>query len=112
MKRAGSLLSGGFSVLFLPQLHKGLYHNGVSDTTAADMDDFKTPPASKLVGRDRDMGDNWIQGATAKMKKKGTLGSFGKATPSKIKAAKAKGGKMEKKAVFAESMKKIAQKRG
>jgi len=53
----------------------------------------------------------WIQKATARMKAKGTLGSFGKATPSKIAAAKKKGGKMAKKAVFAENMKKIARRR-
>lgn len=53
----------------------------------------------------------WIQKATAKMKKKGTLGSFGKATPKKIAAAKKKGGKAEKKAIFAQNMKKIAAKR-
>ena len=44
------------------------------------------------------------------MKEKGTLGSFGKATPKKIAAAKKNGGKAEKKAVFAQNMKKIAQK--
>ena len=54
----------------------------------------------------------WIQAATAKMKAKGTLGSFGKATPSKIAHAKKEGGLMEKKAVFAENMKKIAGHRG
>jgi len=54
---------------------------------------------------------HFIQKATARMKKKGTLGSFGRATPKKIAAAKRKGGKMEKKAVFAENMKKIAAKR-
>lgn len=53
----------------------------------------------------------WIQKATAKMKKKGTLGSFGKATPKKIAAAKKKGGKAEKKAIFAQNMKKIAMRR-
>ena len=52
----------------------------------------------------------WIQAATAKMKSKGTLGSFGKATPSKIAHAKKEGGLMEKKAVFASNMKKIASK--
>ena len=51
----------------------------------------------------------WIQKATAKMKAKGTLGSFGKATPSKIAAGKRAGGKMEKKAVFAENMSKISK---
>ncbi|MDE2104260.1 MAG: hypothetical protein KGL39_43890 [Patescibacteria group bacterium] len=53
----------------------------------------------------------WIQKATAKMKKKGTLGKFGKATPGKIAAAKKKGGKAKKEAIFAENMKKIARKR-
>ncbi len=53
----------------------------------------------------------FIQKAVAKMKKKGTLGSFGKATAKKIAAAKKKGGKIAKKAVFAANMKKIAAKR-
>ena len=51
----------------------------------------------------------WIQKAVAKMKKKGTLGSFGKATAKKIKVAKKKGGKMAKKAIFAQNMKKISK---
>ena len=50
----------------------------------------------------------WIQKATAKMKKKGTLGSFGKATSKKIASAKKKGGLAKKKAIFAQNMKKIA----
>ena len=54
-------------------------------------------------------GGKWIQKATAKMTKKGTLGSFGQATPKKIAAAKKKGGKAEKKAVFAQNMKKAAE---
>ena len=53
----------------------------------------------------------WIQKARKKMEKKGTVGSFGKATPKKIAAAKKKGGKAAKKAQFAENMKKIAAKR-
>jgi hypothetical protein len=57
------------------------------------------------------MADKWIQGAREKMEKKGSIGSFGKATPSKIAAAKKKGGAMEKKAVFAQNMKRIAEKR-
>jgi hypothetical protein len=57
------------------------------------------------------MAKQWIQAATDKMKTKGTLGSFGKATPKKIKAAKKEGGKEEKKAVFAENMKHIADKK-
>ena len=57
------------------------------------------------------MSGNFIQKATDRMKEKGTLGSFGKATAKKIRTAKKEGGKMEKKAVFAENMKKIAEKR-
>lgn len=57
------------------------------------------------------MADKWIQKATDKMKAKGTVGSFGKATPKKIAAAKKEGGKMEKKAVFAQNMKSISRKK-
>lgn len=56
------------------------------------------------------MADKWIGKAREKMEEKGTVGSFGKATPSKIAAAKKEGGKMEKKAQFAENMKAIARK--
>ena len=49
----------------------------------------------------------WIEHATAKMKSKGTLGSFGKATDKKIAAGKKKGGKMAKKANFASVVKKL-----
>lgn len=59
---------------------------------------------------DGDEGGKWIQGATEKMKEKGTLGSFGKATEKKISRDKKLGGKMKKKAVFAENMKHIAEK--
>lgn len=44
------------------------------------------------------------------MKAKGTLGKFGKATPAKIAAGKKAGGVQEKRAVFAQNMKKIAEK--
>lgn len=53
----------------------------------------------------------WIQAATAKMKRKGTLGSFGKVTAKKVARAKRRGGKAEKKAIFAQNMKKIAEER-
>lgn len=53
----------------------------------------------------------WIQDATDKMKKKGTLGKFGKATPKKIAKGKKLGGLDEKRAVFAQNMKKIADKK-
>jgi len=52
---------------------------------------------------------NWIQSATARMKKKGTLGAFGKATPSHIASAKAAGGLQKKRAIFAENMRNIAR---
>jgi len=57
------------------------------------------------------MAGKWIQKATARMKRKGTLGSFGKATPKKIASAKRRGGKAKKKAIFAQNMKRIAARR-
>lgn len=57
------------------------------------------------------MAKQWIQKATDKMKAKGTLGSFGKATEKKVARAKKEGGKEEKKAVFAENMKHIAERK-
>jgi hypothetical protein len=59
----------------------------------------------------RKKGGKFIQKATARMKKKGTAGAFGKATPKKIAHAKAEGGVEEKRAVFAQNMKRIAAKR-
>lgn len=52
---------------------------------------------------------NWIQDAVAKMRKKGTLGKFGKATSSKISSGKKAGGIQKKRAIFAQTMKKIAK---
>lgn len=57
------------------------------------------------------MSESWISDARERMKRKGTVGKFGKATASKIAAGKKKGGKTEKRAVFAENMKRIAAKR-
>ena len=55
------------------------------------------------------MGDkHWIEKATAKMKKRKTLGSFGKATPKKIAAGLKAGGKMAKKAQFAKNVTKVS----
>jgi hypothetical protein len=51
----------------------------------------------------------WIQAADDRMSEKGTKGSFGKATKKKIARAKKQGGKMEKKAIFAENMKRISR---
>lgn len=56
------------------------------------------------------MADDWIEKADDEMKKKGTKGSFGKATDKKIASGKKKGGKAEKKAVFAQNMKSFAKK--
>jgi hypothetical protein len=56
------------------------------------------------------MADKWIQSARDEMESKGTVGAFGKATPKKIAAAKKKGGLQEKRAIFAQNMKKIARK--
>ena len=50
------------------------------------------------------MGPHWIEDATKKMKAKGTLGSFGKATGKKIAKGLAEGGKMAKKAQFAKNV--------
>ena len=54
---------------------------------------------------------HWIQSAREKMKKKGTVGAFGKATASHIRRAKAEGGLQKKRAIFAENMKHIAENR-
>lgn len=53
----------------------------------------------------------WIQDATERMRRKGTLGKFGAATKKRIAAGKRKGGKQRKRAIFAENMRKIAQRR-
>jgi hypothetical protein len=58
------------------------------------------------------MAEHWIQKATDSMKKRGTIGKFGKATPKKIARAKKEGGVEKKEAVFAENMSKIARKKG
>jgi hypothetical protein len=52
---------------------------------------------------------NWIQKATKKMEKKGTVGSFGKATEKKIAAGKKAGGAEAKKAIFAQNVKKASK---
>ena len=57
------------------------------------------------------MPKKWIQAAVKKMKKRGTLGSFGKATKKKIAAGKKAGGKRAKKAVFAQNVAKAARKK-
>jgi len=45
------------------------------------------------------------------MKKKGTIGAYGKSTVKKNKRNMKKGGLAKKRAVFAENMRKIAAKR-
>lgn len=56
------------------------------------------------------MAGQFIQKAVAKMKNKGTVGKFGKATEKKIAAGKKAGGVKKKEAVFAQNMKRIAAK--
>lgn len=53
----------------------------------------------------------WIQGATRKMQRKGTVGAFGKATSKNIARGKREGGIEKKRAVFAQNMKRIAARR-
>jgi len=53
----------------------------------------------------------FIAKARESMERRGTVGSFGKATPSKIKAGLKAGGKMAKKAEFAKAMKTVARER-
>lgn len=53
----------------------------------------------------------WMEHAAAKMKEKGTLGSFGKATGKKIAKGLKEGGKEAKKANFAKTASKIAKSR-
>jgi hypothetical protein len=56
-------------------------------------------------------GRKWLQAARESMERRGTVGSFGKATRYKIARAKAKGGKQRKKAIFAQTMKRLAKRR-
>jgi hypothetical protein len=53
----------------------------------------------------------WMEHATEKMKKKGTLGSFGKYSAKKVARKKKEGVAEKKKAVFAENVHKAAMKR-
>jgi hypothetical protein len=57
------------------------------------------------------MADHWIQSARESMEKRGTVGKFGKTTAKKVARAKKHGGKEEKRAIFAQNMKRIAEKR-
>lgn len=52
----------------------------------------------------------WIKKAAEKMKEKGTVGAFGRATAKKVAAGKKAGGTEAKRAVFAENMQAIASK--
>ena len=56
-------------------------------------------------------GGKFIQAATREMARKGTLGSYGKATAKKTARDIKKGGKIGKKALFAANMRKIAARR-
>lgn len=54
------------------------------------------------------MAEKFLARARESMEKRGTVGSFGKATPEKIKKGLAEGGAQAKKARFAKAMKTIA----
>jgi hypothetical protein len=54
---------------------------------------------------------NFLAKARESMEKRGTVGSFGKATPKKIAAGLKKGGAMAKKAGFAKAARTIARER-
>jgi hypothetical protein len=53
----------------------------------------------------------WIQEAREGMERKGTVGAFGRTTSKKVASAKKRGGVEAKRAVFAQNMKRIAQRR-
>lgn len=53
----------------------------------------------------------WIQKAAARMKKRGTVGSYGHHSEKAMKRDVARGGKLGKKAQFAINMRKIAARR-
>ena len=53
----------------------------------------------------------WLKKATARMKKKGTLGSYGSKSVKQEKRDIKRGGKLGKKAQFALAMKRIAARR-
>lgn len=57
------------------------------------------------------MAEMWMQEAKERMKAKGTVGAFGKATPKKIAAGKKAGGLQAKRATLAQTFKKFAGKR-
>jgi len=57
------------------------------------------------------MAKHWMQAVKARMERKGTTGSFGKATPAKIARGIKAGGKEEKRAVLARTFKRAAQRK-
>lgn len=63
------------------------------------------------MARRRESDPLWMEHAKERMKKKGTLGKFGKATKKKIASGKKAGGVRKKEAVFAENAKKASHKK-
>ena len=55
------------------------------------------------------MAEKWMQKARESMEKRGTVGSYGKASPGKIKRDLAKGGAIAKKAGFAKAARSVAE---
>jgi hypothetical protein len=79
-----------------------LFNKALGDTTVA-----KSATKKKKAGSD----PHWMEKAAEKMKKKGTKGSFGKATKKNIAKGRAAGGKMAQKANFANVAKKVNKKK-
>ncbi len=59
----------------------------------------------------RKRGGLWIQKVRERMKRRGTIGAFGKATKGKIAAGIRAGGRQKKRAVLARTFKRLAQRR-
>ena len=59
----------------------------------------------------RKKSGSWLAEARDRMKRKGTVGSYGHHSVSQMKRDKAKGGKIGRKANFALNMKRVAAKR-
>lgn len=53
----------------------------------------------------------WIQHAREEMERKGTVGKFGRTTARKVARAKKHEGLEAKRAIFAQNMKRLAEKR-
>lgn len=64
-----------------------------------------------MAAKRKRKGGRWLQAASKRMKAKGTKGSYGHHTEKQMQRDKAKGGAIGKKANFALTMRKLANKR-